>query len=162
MSDARTTQMLTPSLRRVYRSRAWCRAISASAACRLPTCTWLSPRLPRRNTSYSGQLWSVTVGSRLLRRVRERGRAHPGALVVRRLALCEALGVARAVARHDRVELVPVDGAEVVVAARLVPAQVRVGQRDAELLRLRDGHVDEALAQLVVGVTLDAPAHRLV
>src|SRR5487761_942699 len=144
MSDALTTQMLTPSLRRAYRSRAWCSAISASAACRLPTCTWLSPRLPRRNTSNSGQLSSVTgrllsrpksfglivlryliliIQNDLLfhavrlRRVRERGLADPGALVVGRLALGDALGVARAVARDDGLELVPVDGAEVVVAA---------------------------------------------
>src|SRR5580704_16811459 len=121
MSDALTTQMLTPSLRRVYRSRAWCRAISASAACRLPTCTWFSPRLPRRNTSNSGQLSSVMGGllsrlrpfglivlrllSRVLRRVRERRLADPGALVVGGLALRDALGVARAVARDDGLEL---------------------------------------------------------
>src|SRR5215212_1369527 len=55
MSAALTTQMLTPSLRRVYRSRAACTAISPSGACSDPTCTWLSPRLPRTNTSYSGQ-----------------------------------------------------------------------------------------------------------
>src|SRR5690349_12532888 len=55
MSAALTTQMLTPSLRRVYRSRAACTAISSSGACSDPTCTWLSPRLPRTNTSYSGQ-----------------------------------------------------------------------------------------------------------
>src|SRR4051794_11958612 len=54
MSAALTTQMLTPSLRRVYRSRAACTAISSSGACSEPTCTWLSPRLPRTNTSYSG------------------------------------------------------------------------------------------------------------
>src|ERR1700733_8511631 len=189
MSDALTTQMLTPSLRRVYRSRAWCSAISASAACRLPTCTWLSPRLPRRNTSKSGQLWSVTGGllsRRLsfglivlrflnliipndwslnalgLRRVCQRGLTDPGAFFVGGLAPGDALGVARAVAGDDGLELVPVDRAEVVVAARLVPAQVGVGERDAELLRLRDGHVDEALAPLVVGVALCAPAHRLV
>src|SRR3954453_8086782 len=55
MSAALTTQMLTPSLRRVYRSRAACTALSASGACSEPTCTWLSPRLLRTNTSYSGQ-----------------------------------------------------------------------------------------------------------
>src|ERR1700733_3169920 len=149
MSDALTTQMLTPSLRRVYRSRAWCSAISASAACRLPTCTWLSPRLPRRNTSNSGQLSSVMGGllSRPLPfgmivlvlltfvfgRVCEGRRTDPGAIAVGRAAFGDALGVARAVARDDGLELVPVDGAEVVVAARLVPAQLRVGERDAEL-----------------------------
>ena len=52
-------------------------------------------------------------------------------------------------------------GAEVVVAALGVPAQVRVGQRDAERLGLRHGHVDEPLPQLVVGVPLDPPGHRL-
>jgi hypothetical protein len=55
MSEACTTQIETPSLRRVYRSRALWSAISASGACSEPTCTWLSPRFPRTNTSYSGQ-----------------------------------------------------------------------------------------------------------
>src|SRR5919199_2558673 len=63
MSAALTTQMLTPSLRRVYTSRAACTAISSSGACREPTCTWLSPRLPRTNTSYSGQSRRLTDGA---------------------------------------------------------------------------------------------------
>src|ERR1700747_1506325 len=91
----------------------------------------------------------------------ESGLADPGTLVVGRLAPGQTLSVARAVARDNGLELGPVDGAEVVVAARGVPAQLRVGQRDAELVRLRDGHVDEALAELVVCVPLDAPPHRL-
>src|SRR5580692_11500636 len=97
----------------------------------------------------------------LLGRVGEGGLADPGALVVGRPAAGEALGVAGAVARDDGLELVPVDRAEVVVAALGVPAEVRIGQGDAEPLGLRDRHVDEALAELVVGVPLDAPAHRL-
>src|SRR3984957_4005780 len=97
----------------------------------------------------------------LLGRVGERGLAGPGALVVGRPAAGEALGVAGAVARDDGLELVPVDRAEVVVAAFFVPAEVGIGQGDAESLGLRDRHVDEALAELVVGVPLDAPAHRL-
>src|SRR5450756_548853 len=179
MSAAAITQMLTPSLRRVYRSRAWCRAISGSAACRLPTCTWLRPRLPRRNTSYNGHAalasvmgrpgvgrarsgrWTLCLWPPGFRRVRERGLPDPGALVVRRLTARDALGVARAVAGDHGLELGPVDGAEVVVAAFFVPPQLRVGQRDAELVRLGDAHVDEALAQLVVGMPLDAPLHRL-
>src|SRR3569833_3280116 len=61
MSPTLTTQMLSPSLRRVYRSRAACTAISSSGACRDPTCTWLRPRLPRTNTSYSGQSRRLTA-----------------------------------------------------------------------------------------------------
>src|SRR6476469_9166505 len=87
--------------------------------------------------------------------------ADTRALVMGTLAVRDALGVARPVALHHRHELVPVDGAEVVVAALLIPLEVRVGQRDTELLGLWHGHVDEALAQLVVAVPLDAPSHRL-
>ncbi len=39
--------------------------------------------------------------------------------------------------------------------------QVGVGQRHAECLGLRHAHVDELLPQLVVGVALDPPRHRL-
>ena len=84
---------------------------------------------------------------------RRRPRAPP--------AVGDPLCVARAVAPDHGGELVPVDGPEVVVPAFVVPAQVRVGQGDAELLGLRHGHVDEALPQFVVGVPLDPPGHRL-
>src|SRR5687767_8912975 len=55
MASAGTTQMDTPSLRRVYRSRALRRAMAASGACRLPAWTWERPRLDRTKTSHSGQ-----------------------------------------------------------------------------------------------------------
>src|SRR4051812_42591532 len=184
MSAALTTQMLTPSLRRVYRSRAACTAISSSGACSEPTCTWLSPRLPRTNTSYSGQSRRLTAGFGstgtsgemgtapwppsavrsdigVLRGVRGRGLDHPGVVVPRGAPAADALGVGRAVAGDDPLELVPVDCAEPVVAGLVVVGQLGVGQRDAEQLGLRDGHVDVALAQLVVAVALDSPGHRL-
>ena len=69
--------------------------------------------------------------------------------------------VARAVALEDLLELRPVDRAEVVVAALLVPLEVRVGEGEAEGLRLRDADVDEAPAQFVVRMALDLPGHRL-
>src|ERR1700722_15112834 len=69
---------------------------------------------------------AVLIG--VFRRVGEGGLADPGALVVGRLTLGEALGVAGAVAGYHGLELVPVDRAEVVVAARLVPAPLGVGQ----------------------------------
>ncbi len=49
-----TTQMETPSPRRVYRSRALRRASSASGACRLAW-VWDRPRRERTKTSHSGQ-----------------------------------------------------------------------------------------------------------
>src|SRR5438093_13170361 len=54
MSADLTTQMLKPSLRRVYTSRAFLMAIPASGACRLPTCLWASPCWLRMKTSHSG------------------------------------------------------------------------------------------------------------
>src|SRR5215475_6263140 len=101
--------MLTASFRRVYRSRACRSAISGSAACSDPTCTWFRPRLPRRNTSYSGH--SVLGG------IRHRRLSYPGTRVVARPPPGDPVGVARARAADDRRELSPVDLAEVVVAA---------------------------------------------
>jgi hypothetical protein len=83
--------------------------------------------------------------------VGEGGFAHPGSLVMGFDAGCEALAVARAVAVHDTPEFFPVDVAVVVMATRLVPFEVRVGQRDAEHLGLIDGGIDELLAQVVIG-----------
>ena len=71
------------------------------------------------------------------------------------------LGVAGAVALDHLEQLGEVDLAEVVVAAIVVPADLRVGQGQPEDLGLRRGHVDEALPELVVAVPLDAPRHRL-
>ncbi len=47
------------------------------------------------------------------------------------------------------------------MAALLVPRQRPVGQGQPELVRLRDGHVDELLAQVVVAEPLDPPGHVL-
>src|SRR5512133_1533313 len=52
--DACTAQMLTPSLRRVYTSRALLIAISASGACRLPTCLCARPCWLRMKISHRG------------------------------------------------------------------------------------------------------------
>ena len=76
-------------------------------------------------------------------------------------AVRDPLRVARPGAGDDGLELGPVRLAVVVDLALVVPAELRVGQRDAERRGLRHGHVDEPLAQLVVGVPLDAPLHRL-
>ncbi|CAM2148529.1 hypothetical protein PT2222_200004 [Paraburkholderia tropica] len=92
----------------------------------------------------------------------EGGFAHPRAFVVRLHARAEALAVARAVAVDDAPEFFPVDRAVVVVAARLVPFQVGVGQSHAEHFGLLDRGVDELLAQIVVRDALDAPFGRLV
>ena len=49
-----TTQIETLSPRRVKTSRAACRAMVASAACRLPQCLWGMPERLRMKTSHSG------------------------------------------------------------------------------------------------------------
>src|SRR5271165_4322668 len=145
--------MLTASLRRVYRSRACRSAISGSEACSDPTCTWFRPRLPRRNTSYSGQpviggsvlggsvLGGSVLGGSVLGGMRHRRLSYPGTRVVGRPPPGDPVGVAWARAADDRRELGPVDLAEVVVAAGGVPAELVVRQRDAQPVRLRDRHV---------------------
>ena len=69
------------------------------------------------------------------RRWRPRGPRHPPRGRRRRCAMRSALH--GAVAAQHAPELVPVDRAEVPVAGLLVPAQVGVGQRQAEALGLR-------------------------
>ena len=69
--------------------------------------------------------------------------------------------VAGPVAGDHLLQLLPVDRTEVVVAPRLVPGQVRIGHLEAQVLGLGHRHVDELLAQVVVGDPLDAPAHGL-
>ena len=89
ITDDGTTQMLTPSMRRVYTSRALRSAISASAACRLPTWSCESPRLLRMKTSQSGAdgcrcSCGRLSAARALRCVwRLAALAHPGAVLVR-------------------------------------------------------------------------------
>src|SRR5438034_4567759 len=89
------------------------------------------------------------------------GLAHPRALFVSLLARAHALSVARAVTLDHLEKLVPVDGSDVVVAARVVPLKLWIRNGEAQVLGLLDRLVDELLPQLVVTVELDFPAHRL-
>src|SRR3712207_5469216 len=192
-------------------------AISSSGACSEPTCTWLRPRLPRTNTSYSGQSrftarrrgstgtsgpvgiapcppsavtspvcslltrrlprawrcpWLCSAPAPLLarsslrcslaRRLRGVGGGRlgdPRVVVAGRAAAGEADGVHRPLAADHPLELLPVERAEPVVAGPGVELELRIGERDAEDLGLRDGHVDEPLPQLVVGVPLRSEEH---
>src|SRR4029079_8901507 len=120
--------------------------IRASGACSDPTCWCDSPRRERMKTSQSSD-----TGLLVLRRVGAGGLAHPSAVLVRGAPVRDALAVARPVPLDDLEELVPGDLAEVVLAALLVPAQVRVRQRESQCLGLGHAHVDELLAQVVVG-----------
>ena len=88
--------------------------------------------------------------------------AHPGAVVPGLDAVGEAFAVAgpwplTTFQNSSQSMAAEVPG----VAARLVPLQIRVGQRHAQHLGLLHGGVDELLAQVVVADALDAPAHRL-
>src|SRR5690606_13118941 len=134
-------------------------AISASGACRLPTCLCARPCWLRMNTSHSGHSLlmmrilqgtgrrrgpenqdrsgaSGRLAARLLLGVGGQPVAHPGAGFVSLLARGQAFAVAGAVALDDRIELVPVDLAEIVVAALGVPFQVGVGHGQAQVFGL--------------------------
>ena len=71
--------------------------------------------------------------------MRERGLANPRAVFPRLDARPHPVAVARSVALDHLVEFLPVDFAEVVVPALLVPPDLGVGQGQAEGVRLRDG-----------------------
>src|SRR5215469_17260824 len=139
----------------------------ASAACRLPTCLCSRPERERIKTSNSGQSGCMTLSClrcaprALLRGVRGRSFPHPPARFVGRPPRLEPLAVAGTVAPEHGLKLRPVDRPDAVALRRLVPAQLLVGNAEAEVVRLRHGDVDEFLAELVVAEALDLPAHRL-
>src|SRR5690349_9360497 len=132
MSDDFTTQMLTPSLRRVYTSRAFLIAISASGACRLPACLCAKPCWLRMNTSQSGQSFISVSGLRghrafgLLFCVCSGGVAHPRALFMGADASLQAVAIAGTVTLNHLVKLFPIDLAEIVVPALRIPLQIRI------------------------------------
>src|SRR5438876_6960760 len=165
--------MLTPSLRRVYTSRAFLIAISASGACRLPTCLCASPCCERMKISHNGHSDRSIVSAplrslrRLLRagcaffRVGERRLPNPRALFPRLDARPQPISIARPIALDHVVELVPIDRTEIVMPTLAVPLELGIRYGDAEIIRLRHGLIDEALPQLVVGQNLDLPLRRL-
>ena len=71
------------------------------------------------------------------------------------------LAVAWSAAIYHRPELIPVYGAEIVMAARFIPLKVRVGYCQFEMVPLRHRDVDKPLAQFIVTLTLDFPGHGL-
>src|SRR4029077_12626721 len=169
-----TTQMLIPSWRRVYTSRACSMAMRASAACTLPTCLCSSPARERMKTSKSGQpkaggglsasvmlasLCSLGRACRQLFRVRARRLADPAARLPGGASRLQSLAVAGAGALEHRAGFAPVDRPADVVLRGLVPAQLRIRKGETEKMRLWHGHVDELLAQLIVAEALDLPAH---
>src|SRR3954469_8153926 len=91
----------------------------------------------------------------------ERSFTDPSSAFMRAAPRFDSLAIARTVACEDLLELAPVDRAEAIVLTRFIPAQLRVRHAQTEKLCLRHGNVDEFLSQLVVGETLDLPAHRL-
>src|SRR5688572_2653383 len=114
----------------------------ASTACTLPTCLCSSPERDRMNTSNNGhslRTWVTAISSRcfggacvLLRRVRQRGFAHPLPCLMSAAASLKALAIAGTVTLENSLKLAPIDGAKTVVPALLIPPQIRVRHSDAE------------------------------
>src|SRR5699024_8322167 len=86
---------------------------------------------------------------------------NPGAVFMCLAAALHTLHAAWAFALDDLLELIPVQLAKVVVAAFFIPLQVWVFKVQAQSFSLRNNHVHEALAQLIVGEALDIPFHGL-
>src|SRR5690606_11480569 len=87
--------------------------------------------------------------------------AHPAPFLVGLAAALHALPVAGPEPRQHVPELLPVDRAVTPVARLLVPGELVVRNAQAQEMRLRHGHVDELLPQLVVREPLDLPGHGL-
>src|SRR5580765_4043508 len=108
------------------------------------------------NTSQSGHSFTsgaprsscrLPVATRsLLFGVRKRCVANPCAVLPGLDARAQPVAIAGSVALDHLVELVEVDRSEVVVLAVRVPLEQRIGHGDAEIVGLRHGLVDEALA----------------
>src|SRR4051812_45726467 len=145
-------------------SRAACSASVASAACSEPTCLCASPLRLRIKTSHKGMACVVMATSSgcgfsalALLRIGQRGLAHPGAFVMRLAARRETVAIARPIAGQHLIEFFPVDGAVLPMSFRVLP-HAGIRNRQAEEMRLRHRGVDEFLAQLVIGKTLDLPS----
>ena len=80
---------------------------------------------------------------------------------MRLAAATDALGICLTAPAEHGVELIPVECAEVVLTALLIPGEVGVWQGDAENLCLRKDHVDEPLPQVIVAEALNIPGHAL-
>src|SRR5882724_6259249 len=128
-------------------------AIFGSAACRLPQCLWSSPARVRTNTSHRGHSGRVVasvavvmsipclahvarrscgeLSLRLLGGVCHGRFANPRTVFPSLHACTQALAIAGAIAADDLPEFIPIDDAEVVVLAVLVPFQIGVGQGHA-------------------------------
>src|SRR5690625_3522476 len=160
--------MEVPSPRRVYRSRALPSASSESGACRDPTCTWLSPRFARTNTSHRGHWWldifapsSLLRRRGLFRRVRRGGLAHPRALIVGLAAVANPFGVGLPVPAEHFLELLPIELAHHPSAGFCIEIQLLIRTFEPERLELGLEHPHEPLAQLVIAEPFDLPRHRL-
>src|ERR1700674_136258 len=165
-------------------------AISASGACRLPTCLcarpcWLRIKISHNghsvlvksvapriclpvNANMEGRLQVRHHSSHLLSLTRclflsiSRGRfPHPLPLVEGLDPCTQALAVARPISLDNIPELVPIRFAVVVMAAGFVPLQVWIRKCKPEVFPLRDGLVDKFLAQFVIGEEFDFPLHGL-
>src|SRR5262245_48183953 len=107
----------------------------------------------------SGGGWRALVGS--LRGVGARGLTHPRAIVVCLTTRGKALAIAGTVALHHAPEFVPVDRTELPILGLVVVLEIRIRDLETDRLRLRDGEVHEALAELVVALLLHAPLEQL-
>src|SRR5215208_5301836 len=87
----------------------------------------------------TANLRSRRLGGRslLLGRVRDCGHANPLALIVRLVSRCQSLAVAWPVTLHDAPEFVPVDWTKAPTLGLGVVAEIRIGQRELDGLRLR-------------------------
>src|ERR1041384_623853 len=135
-----TTQRLVTGPRRAKTSRAFCSAISASAAWTLPACWCGAPGSAWRKTSQR----SLSI---VFLRVGLGGGAHPSAVGVGLLTGLQPLAVARAVAVDDGPEFFPI--------------HITFGNLESHRFGLDRRHLDEALPEFVVAVQFDFPSQQL-
>src|SRR5262245_58736421 len=83
--------------------------------------------------------------------------ANPRAVVPGLLAGGKAFLVHGPSAFDDAPEFIPVNRSEVIALPLLVPDQIGIGNLETDVVSLRNRGVDEFLAQLVIGETLDFP-----
>src|SRR5690554_2703975 len=157
--------MLTPSIRRVYTSRAFSIAMRASAACKLPTCLWSSPCLLRIKTSHKGHsalsldisLFSFISLTFFL--MGHRGFPHPSPFIMRPGSAFQSLPITGSPAFNDPPKLLPVNFSKIIVSPLRIPFQVRIGYLQPQIFSLWHRNIHKTLPQFVIGKPLNFPLH---
>ena len=73
----------------------------------------------------------------------------------------QSLPITGAITRDDALKFLPVDIAKIIMASRLIPAEIGVGHLKTDGKGLLYSLIHELLSQFIITSALDLPFHRL-